>query len=165
LTNAFADCDAVVTTGGVSVGELDFVKSAFEQLGGALEFWKVSIRPGKPFVFGRLKEKFLFGLPGNPVSAVVTFLLLVRPALLRWQGAECVELPSHPGTLSKPLANPGDRRHFMRVVTDEQGAVRPAAGQASHLLGSLAVANGLVDVPPRTILTAGKVVKVLRIEE
>ena len=165
LTNAFTDCDALVTTGGVSVGELDFVKAAFEQLGGVLEFWKVSIRPGKPFVFGRLGEKFLFGLPGNPVSAVVTFLVLVRPALLRWQGAERVEMPSHPGTLSEPLVNTGDRRHFMRVVADDQGGVRPAAGQASHLLGSLAQANGLVDVPPKTILAAGATVRILRIEE
>jgi molybdopterin molybdotransferase len=165
LARAFADCDAVVTTGGVSVGELDFVKSAFEQLGGVLDFWKVSIRPGKPFVFGRLGEKLLFGLPGNPVSAVVTFLVLVRPALLRWQGAERVEMPSHPGTLTEPLANTGDRRHFMRVLADEQGAVRPAAGQSSHLLGSLAAANGLVDVPPKTILAAGTSVRVLRIEE
>ena len=165
LTNAFANCDAVVTTGGVSVGELDFVRTAFEQLGGKLEFWKVSIRPGKPFVFGRLGEKFLFGLPGNPVSAVVTFLLLVRPALLRWQGAEPVEMLSHPGTLSEPLANTGDRRHFMRVVVDQQGAVRPAPGQASHLLGSLALANGLVDVPPKTILAPGMTVSVMRIDE
>ncbi|HEU0011090.1 MAG TPA: gephyrin-like molybdotransferase Glp [Verrucomicrobiae bacterium] len=165
LTRAFADCDAVVTTGGVSVGALDFVKSAFEQLGGVLDFWKVSIRPGKPFVFGRLGEKFLFGLPGNPVSAVVTFLVLVRPALLCWQGGERVEMPSHPGTLSEPLANAGDRRHFMRVWTDEQGAVRPAGGQSSHLLGSLALSNGLVDVPPKTILAAGTSVRVLRIEE
>ena len=165
LNSAFAESDAVITTGGVSVGELDFVKAAFEQLGGALEFWKVSIRPGKPFVFGRLGEKFLFGLPGNPVSAVVTFLLLVRPALLRWQGAEQVDLPSHPGTLAEPLANAGDRRHFMRVVADEQGIVRSAAGQASHLLGSLAVANGLVDVPPKTVLAVGTTVKVLRIED
>jgi molybdopterin molybdotransferase len=165
LTIAFAESDAVVTTGGVSVGELDFVKTAFEQFGGKLEFWKVSIRPGKPFVFGRLDEKFLFGLPGNPVSAIVTFLLLVRPALLRWQGAERVELPSHPGTLAEPLVNPGDRRHFMRVVADEQGTVRPAPGQASHLLGSLALANALVDVAPKTILAAGTTVSVLRIEE
>jgi len=165
LTSAFAGCDAVVTTGGVSVGELDFVKTAFEQLGGVLDFWKVSIRPGKPFVFGRLGEKVLFGLPGNPVSAVVTFLVLVRPALLRWQGAERVEMPSHPGTLSEPLANAGDRRHFMRVLADEQGVVRPAAGQGSHMLGSLALANGLVDVPTRTILAAGTSVRVLRIEE
>jgi molybdopterin molybdotransferase len=151
-----------VTTGGVSVGELDFVKSAFEQLGGRIEFWKVSIRPGKPFVFGRLGEKFLFGLPGNPVSALVTFLLLVRPAIRRWQGAGDVTLPSHPGRLAEPLANAADRRHFMRVRVDPEGQVRSAGTQASHILSALAAAQGLVDVPPRTTLAAGSGVKVLR---
>ncbi len=164
LEHALAECDAVVTTGGVSVGELDYVKAAFESLGGKLEFWKVAIRPGKPFAFGRLREKFLFGLPGNPVSAVVTFLVLVRPALLRWQGAAESGLPSHPGVLAEPLLNPGDRRHFMRVRVDEQGAVRSAGRQASHLLGSLALAQGLVDVPPQTTWPAGTPVTVLRIE-
>jgi len=165
LEEAFAKSDAVVTTGGVSVGELDFVKAAFESLGGKMEFWKVAIRPGKPFVFGRLGGKFLFGLPGNPVSAVVTFLVLVRPALLRWQGAAQMDLPSHPGALAEPLANPGDRRHFMRVRADERGAVWPAGAQASHLLSSLSQANGLVEVPPKTVWPAGTPVAVLRIED
>ncbi len=164
LEAAFAQCDAVVTTGGVSVGELDFVKAAFEQLGGTLDFWKVAIRPGKPFVFGRWREKFLFGLPGNPVSALVTFLLLVRPALLRWQGAARVALPSHPGILAEPLVNRGDRRHFMRVRVDAAGQVRSAGRQGSHLLSSLAQADGLVDVPPGKTLDAGSPVTVLRWE-
>ncbi len=165
LEEAFAVCDAVVTTGGVSVGELDFVKAAFEQLGGTLDFWKVAIRPGKPFAFGRLGGRFLFGLPGNPVSAVVTFLVLVRPALLRWQGAAQLDLPSHPGALAEPLANHGERRHLMRVRVDQAGAVWSAGGQASHRVGSLALANGLVDVPPKTIWPAGAPVQVWRIED
>ena len=165
LETAFAECDAVVTSGGVSVGELDFVKAAFEKLGGALEFWKVSIRPGKPFVFGRLGEKFLFGLPGNPVSALVTFLVLVRPALLHWQGAAEVELPSHFCTLSEALVNRGDRRHFVRVQLDADGMARPAGAQASHRLGSLAVANGLVDVPPGMTLAAGALARVWRLDD
>lgn len=165
LEAAFAECDAVMTTGGVSVGELDFVKAAFESLGGRMEFWKVAIRPGKPFVFGRLGAKFLFGLPGNPVSAVVTFLLLVRPALLRWQGAAEIDLPSHPGALVEPLVNHGDRRHFLRVRADERGGVRAAGGQASHQIGSLAAANGLVELPPKTTLPAGASLTVLRIED
>jgi molybdopterin molybdotransferase len=164
LREAFTDCDAVVTSGGVSVGEMDFVKAAFEQLGGDLQFWKVAIRPGKPFVFGRFREKFLFGLPGNPVSAFVTFLLLVRPALRRWQGASEVVLPAHPGVLAEPLANPGERRHYMRVRMDTSGKVFSAGAQASHALGSLAAANGLVDVPPQTALTAGTTVTVMRWE-
>src|SRR5204863_3064090 len=87
LEMAFAECDIVVTSGGVSVGEFDFVKIAFQSIGGNLDFWKVAIRPGKPFVFGQRKGKFLFGLPGNPVSAMVACLVLVRPAVLRLQGA------------------------------------------------------------------------------
>lgn len=164
LATAFEECDLVVTSGGVSVGEMDFIKSAFEELGGELQFWKVAIRPGRPFVFGRRQGKFLFGLPGNPVSAFVTFLLLVRPALARWQGAGMVNLPTHPGMLGEPLSNPGDRRHFVRVTVDSSGRVRLAGAQASHVLHSLAAANGLVDVPPKTILPAGNLVPVMRWE-
>ncbi len=162
LERALARCDAAITTGGVSVGEFDFVKAAFEQLGGELDFWKVSIKPGKPFVFGRAGRKFLFGLPGNPVSALVTFLLLARPALARMQGACEASLSRCPGTLTGPLTNPADRRHFMRVVQDHAGRVRSVGGQASHLLSSIAKANGLVDVPPRTTLASGATVSVLR---
>ena len=164
LERAFSQCDIVVTCGGVSVGEMDFVKSAFEDLGGQLEFWKVAIRPGRPFVFGRKGEKFLFGLPGNPVSAVVTFLVLVRPALLRWQGAAQTALPSSSAILAEPLSNHGNRRHFVRVLLDEKGEVRSAGAQGSHILSSLALAHGLVDLPPETTLPAGTVVHVLHWE-
>ena len=164
LTDAFNQCDVVVTSGGVSVGEMDFLKRAFEQIGGKLEFWKVAIKPGRPFVFGRLRGKLLFGLPGNPVSALVTFLLLVRPALLRWQGATDVSLPAHSGVLAETLANLGERRHFIRVKVDSLGKVRSAGIQASHVLSSLAAANGLVEVPAGTTLPAGSTVTVLRWE-
>ena len=164
LTHALAECDIVVTCGGISVGEMDFVKSAFEELGGHLQFWKVAIKPGRPFVFGRHREKLLFGLPGNPVSAFVTFLLLARPALLRCQGAAQVGLPVSAGILAEPLSNPGDRRHFMRVAVDVRGKVRSAGTQASHVLSSLASAGGMVDMPPKTTLSAGTTVQVLRWE-
>jgi molybdopterin molybdotransferase len=164
LEEAFRSCDAVVTTGGVSVGEFDFVKIAFQEMGGTLDFWRVAIKPGKPFVFGRWAGKFLFGLPGNPVSAAVTFLMLVRPALLRLQGATDLELPSHPGLLADSLTNRGDRRHFMRVEVDSTGNIRSAGAQSSHMLGSWANANGLVDVPPRTILERGNTVQVWRLD-
>ena len=162
LQTAFADCDAVVTSGGVSVGEHDFVKAAFEQLGGSLDFWKVRIKPGKPFVFGRLKGKPLFGVPGNPVSAMVTFLVLVRPAILQLQGATDLDLPAHPGVLADSLPNLGDRRHFMRVRVDGEGRVHATGLQASHAVGSLGQANALVDVPPGTTLAEGETVRVLR---
>ena len=162
LEVAFAECDFVVTSGGVSVGETDFVKPAFEAMGGELQFWKVAIRPGKPFVFGRVGEKFLFGLPGNPISAFVTFLLLVRPALRQWQGAQDLALPVQPGILGEAIANAGDRRHFLRVRLDDEGKVFSAGQQASHVLTSLAAADGLLDMPPQTTLPTGAPVQVMR---
>jgi molybdopterin molybdotransferase len=183
LERALGECDLLVTCGGVSVGEKDFIKSAFERLRSDLQFWKVSVKPGRPFVFGRCAGKCLFGLPGNPVSALVTFLLLVRPALLRWSGATAIALPASPGVLAEPLQNAGSRRHFMspgvlaeplqnagsrrhfmRVTMDPAGRVCSSGLQASHVLSSFASANGLVDVPPHTTLPAGSTVAVLRWE-
>src|SRR5205085_8294672 len=135
--NAFESSDIVITSGGVSVGEHDFVKEAFTKLGGSIDLWRVSIKPGKPFVCGQLGSKLLFGLPGNPVSTFVTFLLLVRPALLRFQGATDWDLPQHPGVLEAALSNSGDRRHFMRVKLDANGSVQAAGTQASHVMSSL----------------------------
>jgi len=161
LEQAFARADFVVTSGGVSVGELDFVKQAFTNLGGELGFWKVAMRPGKPFVFGRLGRKYLFGLPGNPVSAFVTFLLLVRPAIRRWQGAGDVHLPAFPAALGESLANPGNRRHFIRETLGESGQVRPAGLQQSHAMKSLAAGDGLIDLPAGAVFAAGSIVSVL----
>lgn len=165
LAKAFAENDAVVTTGGVSVGELDFVKMAFENLGGRVDFWKIAMKPGKPFVFGRLGEKFLFGLPGNPVSAFVTFVLLVTPALARMQGAIDFSGTKVPGTLMEPVENRGNRRHFMRVIVDQSGNVRSAGTQSSHVLSALAKANGLLEIAPDTLLPAGTTVSVLRMDD
>lgn len=163
LEQALAECDIVVTSGGVSVGELDFVKAAFESLGGELQFWRVAIRPGKPFVFGRRGGKFLFGLPGNPVSAFVTFLLLARPAVRRWQGANIAALPTCSGVLGEPVSNLGDRRHFMRVRVDASAKVFSAGKQASHAVGALARADGLLDLAAGQHLAAGQTVSVLRV--
>lgn len=164
LAAAFECHDVVVTSGGVSVGDTDFIKPAFEALGGRIELWKVALKPGKPFVFGRLNGRLLFGLPGNPASSAVTFLLLVRPALIRLQGGLDTALPSHTGVLAEPLSNPGDRRHIMRVSVDGCGRVRSAGLQGSHAVGSLAEAQGLVDVPPGVVLPEGTGVTVLRID-
>ena len=154
----------VITTGGVSVGALDFVKAAWTELGGAVDFWKVAMKPGKPFAFGQREGKCWFGLPGNPVSALVTFLLLARPALLKLQGATETALPSHPAVLSEALVNRGDRRHFVRVRLDAAGRAQSAGTQASHFLSSAAAANGLVEVPPGATLAAEETVRVLRWE-
>jgi molybdopterin molybdotransferase len=162
LECGFENADVVVSSGGVSVGEMDFIKSALEDLGGDVQFWRVAVKPGKPFVFGRYGNKLFFGLPGNPVSSLVTFLMLVRPALLRWQGAKDVSLPSYTAVLGERLLNSGQRRHFMRVKVNENGVVYSAGNQGSHVLSSLAAANGLVDVPPGAILETGAKVQVLR---
>ena len=162
LEKAFAECDLVVTSGGVSVGEFDFVKEAFESLGGKIDLWKIAIKPGKPFVFGRLGERFLFGLPGNPVSAFVTFLIMVGPAIRRLQGAGSLSLPTQIGHLEMPLSNPGNRRHFMRVHVDDKGGVRSSGLQASHALKGLSCANGLVDFPPGTTMPVGSKIQVIR---
>jgi molybdopterin molybdotransferase len=162
LQTAFQECDVVVTCGGISVGETDWVKQAFAEMGGQLDFWTVAIRPGKPFAFGRRGGKLLFGLPGNPVSALLSFFLLGRPALLRLQGAGDLRPPASRGTLAEPLGNRGERRHFVRVVIDAGSQVRSAGSQASHILSSMARANGLVDVPPGTTWPAGTLVTVLR---
>lgn len=162
LEQALRECDIVMTSGGVSVGEMDFVKAAWESLGGELQFWRVAIRPGKPFVFGKRGGKFLFGLPGNPVSAFVTFLLLARPAVRCWQGARDISLPKQQGILGEPLTNFGERRHFLRVRVDAKGRVYSAGKQASHVMASLALADGLVDLPPGANLAAGAGVEVWR---
>jgi len=109
-------------------------------------------------------EKFLFGLPGNPISAFVTFLLLARPALLRWQGASNVTLPHSMGILAEPISNPDNRRHFVRVTLNAEGKIHSAGTQASHILSTLALANGLMDVPPKTTLAPETPVRVLRWE-
>jgi molybdopterin molybdotransferase len=162
LQAAFQECDVVVTSGGISVGAMDCVKQAFAEMGGQLDFWTVAIKPGKPFAFGRRGGKLLFGLPGNPVSALVSFFLLGRPALLRLQGARNLRPPASWGTLAEPLSNRGERRHFMRVILDANGRVSSAGSQASHILSSMACANGLVDVPPGTTWPAGTLAAVLR---
>lgn len=160
LQKAFSECDAVVTSGGVSVGGFDFVKDAFTSLGGKLDFWRVSIKPGKPFVFGEWDGRFLFGLPGNPVSAFVTAAVLMRPALMRMQGVADVSLPTVNAIVAEPITNRGDRRHFVRVILDAAGNVKLAGTQASHQLHSLAAANALLDVPPETTLAVGSSVRV-----
>ncbi|MBU6399393.1 MAG: molybdopterin molybdotransferase MoeA [Verrucomicrobia bacterium] len=161
LQQALAENDLVLSSGGASVGELDFLKAAFQAIGGQIDFWQVAIKPGKPFLFGRHGQKFLFGLPGNPVSALVSFILLVRPALDRLQGAREVSAPKRLGTLGETLSNPANRRHFVRVRIDATGTVWSAGAQTSHGLRSLAAADGLVEVPAQGALSAGTLVRVI----
>jgi molybdopterin molybdotransferase len=162
MAAALEQCDVLITTGGVSVGELDWVRPSFEALGGDSTFWRVAMRPGKPFAHGRWRGKHWFGLPGNPISALVTFLVLARPALRRMAGADKVHLPRTPGRLLEEVANSGTRRHFMRVRADAEGGVRLAGGQGSHMMGALAAVDGLIDVPAGARWSSGTPVSVWR---
>jgi molybdopterin molybdotransferase len=145
---AFEDAasdEVIVIAGGVSVGERDLVKSTLNKLGCDIELWRVAVRPGKPFLFGRLNKKWVFGLPGNPVSAFVTFLLFVRPALLAMQGWRGASLIKTQATLSKAVTNKGERPHYLRGYL-EAGRFMPFDNQESHALFALSRANALVQV-------------------
>jgi molybdopterin molybdotransferase len=159
---ALSECDALVTVGGVSVGEYDLVKAVLEDLGCQQAFWKVNMKPGKPFVFGTRGQQLIFGLPGNPVSAVVTFLILVRPALLKLRGLTDLELPAVEAVAEEDFANRGDRPHFMRGRLERRSGhwhLWPLAQQGSHMLSSLAGADCLVEVAEASTIARGATVK------
>ena len=161
MRDALEKSDVLVTIGGVSVGDFDLVRPAFARLGGEILFWKVDVRPGKPFVYGRWRGKLLFGLPGNPVSAAVCCWLLVRPALLALQGAAGSESAAIPAILGESLRNRADRPHFFRVCRGPEGRLYSAGAQGAHILSSLAGSQGLLEVPPRQTLAAGAEVSFL----
>ncbi|MCB1077143.1 MAG: molybdopterin molybdotransferase MoeA, partial [Verrucomicrobiae bacterium] len=142
LAEALKASDFIAIAGGVSVGERDFVKDCLTELGVVSEFWKVRVKPGKPFLFGRFTEEskaYVFGLPGNPVSAFVTWHLFVAPAIVRWQSGGPVDarlaLPGIHGLSKQRLENPGDRPHYLRMRWDEAtGSLSPSGMQQSHAL-------------------------------
>jgi len=147
---AAAGCDAIITTGGVSVGDYDVVKAVLEQLG-TLEWWQVAIKPAKPFAFGMVDGTPIFGLPGNPVSSHVSFELFARPALRRMMGHTEVDRPVVRATAGAALGRRADGRlHLDRVrVTYEDGGyvVVRSGAQASNVLSGMALANGLALLP------------------
>jgi molybdopterin molybdotransferase len=140
--------DAIVIAGGVSVGERDLVKSTLTKLGGEIGLWQVAVRPGKPFLFGRLKDAWIFGLPGNPVSAYVTFALFVRPALLTMQGWRGASMTTTKAVVSKSVTNQGERPHYLRGRL-EAGRFTPFDHQESHALFALSRANALLRIEAR----------------
>lgn len=161
-----SECDVVITVGGVSVGEYDLVKEVLQSLGCEQKFWKVAMRPGKPFVFGSRAKRHVFGLPGNPVSAAVTFLVLVRPALLKMRGLAEVELPTIDAEAADDFVNRGDRTHFMRARLESHGnrlLVKPLPGQGAHIISSLANANCLVEIPADSKIPSGQKVRTILI--
>jgi molybdopterin molybdotransferase len=149
----------LVITGGVSVGEHDLVHATLRSLGVEIDIWRVAIKPGKPFLFGQINECAVFGLPGNPVSAFVTFLQFVRPAILKMMGGNDFDLPKTPAKLTVDLSNEGDRPHYVRGRI-ENGAFAPIGRQESHAVFGLSRSNALLRVAVGESLTAGEIVDV-----
>ncbi|MBD3813599.1 MAG: molybdopterin molybdotransferase MoeA, partial [Betaproteobacteria bacterium] len=145
LAGAASVADVVITSGGVSVGEADYVKAAVEKLG-RIEMWKVAMKPGKPLVYGRVDEADFIGLPGNPVSAFVTFCLFVRPFLLKRMGVRDVLYRAFPVKADFAWTKPGVRREFLRARMQENGRAAIYPNQSSGVLTSCAWADGLVDI-------------------
>lgn len=179
VRRGIAEADVVIVAGGVSVGPYDVVRLAFERVG-RIDIWRVAVQPGKPFAFGRAEVPgraapvLLFGLPGNPVSAFVTFELFVRPVLRRLAGHRVLHRPGDVAVIEEPVTKALGRRGYQRVaslrdahghpVRDDQGRVRVrlAGGQGSHVLSALAAADGLAVVPePVQRLEAGSEVELL----
>ena len=151
------NADILITTGGVSVGDRDFVKESIQELGGKLLFWKVNMKPGKPVAFARLYDKCVFALPGNPVAAMVAFEMFVRPAMLRMMGHTHIFRPVVRAVLTEQVQNRNERPHLIRVrVSLEHGIYRatPNDSQSSANLSSLTGGNGLMRLEPNTSFAA-----------
>ena len=159
------EADIIITSGGVSVGDYDFVKDAIQDLGSDIVFWKIAMKPGKPLTFSMLSKRPLFGLPGNPVSSFVSFEQFVRPAILKMSGHTDIFRKTIRATLTEGIKKKDDgRRHFLRsTLTYINGSysVSALSGQGSNMLASLASANSLLIIPEsETELKSGQQVEV-----
>ena len=164
LEGASREHDLILTSGGVSVGEEDHVKPAVEALG-SLNLWQIAIKPGKPFAYGRAGAAHFIGLPGNPVSSFVTFLMLVRPFLLRLQGVADVALKSIALPAHFDWTKPNNRREFLRARQDASGGLALFANQGAGVLTSAVWAGGLVDNPPGRTIAHGDTVQFIPFSE
>jgi molybdopterin molybdotransferase len=164
LRRAAAECDLIVTSGGVSVGEADYVKPAVEAEGSLL-MWRIAMKPGRPLAFGKVKDSFFIGLPGNPVSSFVTFLIFVRPFILRSQGISSVEPKGIDARADFDWPKPDARREFLRVKWNAQGGLEIYPTQDSAVLTSTAWADGLVDNPAGRAIRKGEPVRFLPYSE
>ena len=155
--------DAVITTGGVSVGEADFVKQLMSRLGEVL-FWKIAMRPGRPMAFGRIGNAFLFGLPGNPVAVMVTFYQFVRDALVFMSGREGAEIPLLRAMAAENLRKVPGRTEYQRGILfreQDQWKVRTTGQQGSGVLRSMSEANCFIVLEhERASVKAGEPVSV-----
>lgn len=167
LEDAFATCDAVITSGGVSMGEYDYVKAALDRFG-VLQWWQVAIKPAKPLAFGVVLDTPVFGLPGNPVSSHVSFELFARPALLRMTGHTGLMRPTVRAVAGDAMTRkPDGKLHLdrvhVRMVGDGYVAARTGS-QASNALSAMALANGLALLPDGDGVPEGGEVDVMRLD-
>jgi len=161
------NADMLVITGGVSVGDRDFVKAAIEALGGQVNFWKVNMKPGKPLAFAMLDGKPIFALPGNPVAAMVSFELFVRPSILKAMGHRRIFRPVVSAVLQEPAKNKGNRPHLVRGIVsvhENRYYVSTTGNQSSGRLSSLILGNGLMKLAPESSLAAGEEVEVILLD-
>jgi molybdopterin molybdotransferase len=161
------NADMLVITGGVSVGDRDFVKEAIEKLGGSVTFWKVNIKPGKPLAFAMLQGKPVFALAGNPVGAMVAFELFVRPSILKAMGHKRLFRPVVKAVLQEPAVNKGKRPHLVRGMVslrDDGYHVSTTGNQSSGRLSSMIQGNGLIRLAPEASHAAGDEVDVLLLD-
>ena len=173
LRRAAQGHDLIVTSGGVSVGEEDHLKPAV-QAEGALDLWQMAIKPGKPLAFGSVRraegdgsigKAWFVGLPGNPVSSFVTFLLAVRPLLLKLQGATALQPTGVPMRADFDWLRADKRREFLRARRNERGGLDLFTNQGSGVLTSTVWADGLIDNPPETPIRAGDTVRFIALAE
>ena len=168
LREAAQHHDVIVTSGGVSVGEEDHIKPAVQALG-ELNLWQLAIKPGKPFAYGKIHRQgqpcHFMGLPGNPVSSFVTFLLLVRPFLLALQGAQVSDIPRIPMVAHFDWPRVDKRREFLRVRRNAQGGLDLFPNQSSGVLTSAVWGDGVVDHPAGQTIAKGDTVRFISFAE
>jgi molybdopterin molybdotransferase len=164
LRKAAGECDVVVTSGGVSVGEADYVKPAVEAEGKLL-MWRIAMKPGRPLAFGNVAKSFFIGLPGNPVSSFVTFLIFVRPFLLKTQGMTHTAPRAIDARADFDWTEPDARREFLRAKWNSRGGLELYPTQDSAVLTSTAWADGLIDNPAGRAIRKGDTVRFLPYSE
>ncbi len=159
-----SDADFILSSGGVSVGEYDFVKEVLEEMNARFRFWRVAMKPGKPLLFCTLGDQPYFGLPGNPVSSMMSFLQFVRPAIRKASGfpANDLLLPRSAGVAGNRMVNDGDRPNYLRArleLVDGRLRATTRPGQGSHMLTSMLGANGVVQLDPGQVIEEGDAVE------
>jgi molybdopterin molybdotransferase len=164
LVQAAEQADLVISCGGVSVGEADYVRAAV-QAEGAIDLWQVAIKPGKPLAFGHVRSVPFIGLPGNPVSGLVTFSMLARPFILKRQGAFELTARAIPMRADFEVKQPGMRREFLRVRVTAQGMLEAFPVQNAAVLTSAAWADGLADIAAGRLVARGSEVPYLPLSE